>query len=64
MSQKKWAVIVGNFSPGKYGGFRLGGPFNDAAEATAFIEAKVPTYEGLLAEVIELEDPSTMSWPD
>lgn len=64
MASKKWAVIVGNFHPGEYGGFRLGGPFSDAAEATAWIEKDVPTHEGLLAEVIELEDPSSMTWPD
>lgn len=64
MTAKKWVVIAGTFSPGKYGGFRTGGPFDDPSEAQKWIESRVPTHEGILAEVIELEDPRDLVWPD
>jgi hypothetical protein len=63
VSSTKWAVIAGSFTGGDYGGFRLAGPFADLAKANEFVES-VPTYEGLVAAVLELEDPGSVTWPD
>lgn len=63
MASNQWVVVVGNFAPGQFGGFRVAGPFRTADEAGTWIEADVPTHEGLLAEMLELEEPSSIIWP-
>lgn len=64
MASTQWIVIVGNFSPGYSGGFQAAGPFSDAADAAQWIDKDVPTHEGVLAEVLKVEDPSEIRFPD
>jgi len=59
-SEGPWLVVAGNFADG----WRAIGPFSTAKAASDWSSSNAPTWEGLVAEIVRLEDPDSVTWPD